>query len=142
LNSVHLLRATGDPQQRRNAVDVMGRQLGHLVRLVDDLLDVSRITTGKLELRTESVKIVEALEHAVERVEPEIQHKSQQLRVEVSGDDLVVNGDAMRLSQIFSNLLQNASKFTERGGTISVRAERSGGDAVVSVRDTGDGIAP
>jgi CheY-like chemotaxis protein len=120
----------------------MDRQLGHLVRLVDDLLDVSRITTGKLELRTESVKLVEALEHAVERVQPEIQHKSQALSVEVAGDDLIVNGDSMRLTQIFSNLLQNASKFTERGGNITVRAERSGGAAVVSVRDTGDGIAP
>ena len=142
VNSLHVMRASAEPAQRRHAVAVMDRQLGHLVRLVDDLLDVSRITTGKLELRTESVKLVEALEHAVERVQPEIQHKNQQLSVEVSGDDLIVSGDAMRLTQIFSNLLQNASKFSERGGNISVRAERSGDDAVVSVRDNGDGIAP
>jgi signal transduction histidine kinase/ActR/RegA family two-component response regulator len=142
LNSLHVLRASAEPVQRRHAVSVMDRQLGHLVRLVDDLLDVSRITTGKLELRTETVKLVEALEHAVERVQPEIQHKTQELVVDVGDDDLIVSGDAMRLTQIFSNLLQNASKFSERGGNISVRAERSGGEAVVSVRDNGDGIAP
>jgi CheY-like chemotaxis protein len=123
-------------------LDVLDRQLGHLVRLVDDLLDVSRITTGKLELRSEPVKIIEALEHAVERVEPEIQHKCQELSVEVAGDGLVVEGDAMRLTQIFSNLLHNASKFTERGGKIALRAWRSGSEVEVSVRDTGEGIAP
>jgi signal transduction histidine kinase/ActR/RegA family two-component response regulator len=142
LNSLHVLRASAEPAQRRHAVSVMDRQLGHLVRLVDDLLDVSRITTGKLELRTEAVKLVEALEHAVERVQPEIQHKSQELAVDVIGDDLIVSGDAMRLTQIFSNLLQNASKFTERGGRIEVEARSVGGEAEVSVRDNGDGIAP
>ncbi len=84
----------------------------------------------------------EALEHAVERVQPEISHKGQELSVEVTGDDLVVSGDATRLAQIFSNLLQNASKFTERGGHIALRAQRSGSDVEVSVRDSGDGIAP
>ncbi|TMA30738.1 MAG: response regulator [Deltaproteobacteria bacterium] len=142
LNSIHLLRACAEPTQRARAVEVIDRQLGHLIRLVDDLLDVSRITTGKLELRTESVKIVEALEYAVERVQPEIEHRGQQLSVAVEGDALVVDGDATRLTQIFSNLLQNASKFTERGGKIAVRAERSEGDVLVSVRDTGVGIAP
>jgi len=142
LNGVHVLRSSAAPEQGGHALDVLDRQLGHLVRLVDDLLDVSRITTGKLELRTEPVKIVEALEHAVERVEPEIQHKGQELSVEVAGDALVVDGDAMRLTQIFSNLLHNASKFTERGGKIALRAWRSGSDVEVSVRDTGEGIAP
>jgi CheY-like chemotaxis protein/two-component sensor histidine kinase len=142
LNSLHVLRASAEPAQLRHSVAVMERQLGHLVRLVDDLLDVSRITTGKLELRSDSVKLVEALEHAVERVQPEIERKSQELSVDVGGDDLIVAGDAMRLTQIFANLLQNASKFTDRGGSISVRAERSGDDALVSVRDNGAGIAP
>ena len=88
------------------------------------------------------MKIVEALEHAVERVAPEIEHKGQELSVEVAGDELVVDGDAMRLTQIFSNLLHNASKFTERGGKIALRAWRSGSEVEVSVRDTGEGIAP
>jgi signal transduction histidine kinase len=143
LNSLHLLRAPAAPAVDRNhALGVMDRQLGHLVRLVDDLLDVSRITTGKLELRSEPVKIVEALEHAVERVAPEIDQKGQELTVEVAGDQLVVHGDAMRLTQIFSNLLHNASKFTDRGGKIALRAGRSGSEVEVSVRDTGEGIAP
>jgi signal transduction histidine kinase len=143
LNSLHLLRSPGDHVDRTQALEVMDRQLGHLVRLVDDLLDVSRITTGKLDLRTEPVKIHEALEHAVERVESEIQQKGQLLEVEVSGDDgLVVEGDEMRLTQIFSNLLHNASKFTGRGGKIAVRALRTGSEIEVSVRDTGEGIAP
>jgi CheY-like chemotaxis protein len=88
------------------------------------------------------VKIVEALEHAVERVEPEFQQKCQELSVEVAGDGLAVEGDAMRLTQIFSNLLHNASKFTERGGKIALRAWRSGSEVEVSVSDTGEGIAP
>ncbi|HKA13886.1 MAG TPA: response regulator [Myxococcota bacterium] len=142
LNSIHLLRSSGDPSQCGHAVEVIDRQLGHLIRLVDDLLDVSRITTGKLELRSESVKIVEALEYAVERVKPEIDHRGQGLSVEVDGGALVVDGDVTRLTQIFSNLLQNASKFTGRGGQIAVRARRSEGGVLVSVRDTGDGIAP
>src|SRR5262249_42138419 len=141
-NSIHLLRSSGDPSQCGHAVEVIDHQLGHLIRLVDDLLDVSRITTGKLELRSESVKIVEALEYAVERVKPEIDHRGQGLSVEVDGGALVVDGDVTRLTQIFSNLLQNASKFTGRGGQIAVRARRSEGGVLVSVRDTGDGIAP
>jgi signal transduction histidine kinase/ActR/RegA family two-component response regulator len=142
LSSTYLLRSSPSPIDGRRALDVLDRQLGHMVRLVDDLLDVSRITTGKLELRSEPVKLVEALEHAVERVEPEIQNKDQELAVEVTGDGLVVDGDAMRLTQIFSNLLHNASKFTEHGGKIALRARRSGSDVEVAVSDTGVGIAP
>jgi signal transduction histidine kinase len=142
LNSIYMLRSSTPPAARDHALDVLDRQLGHLVRLVDDLLDVSRITTGKLELRTEAVKIVEALEHAVERVAPDIDHKDQELRVEVAGDELVVEGDAMRLTQIFSNLLHNSSKFTARGGKITLRAARSGSEIEISVCDTGEGIAP
>jgi CheY-like chemotaxis protein/two-component sensor histidine kinase len=130
------------PEERARAVEVMDRQLDHLVRLVDDLLDVSRITTGKLELRTESVKIANALRHAVERVTPEIIAKEQELVVDVPPEPLFVNGDAMRLTQIFANLLQNASKFSEPRGRIEVRASRSGSDALVSIRDAGDGIRP
>jgi signal transduction histidine kinase/ActR/RegA family two-component response regulator len=142
LNSLHLLRASDEPARTSKSVDVIDRQLGHLVRLVDDLLDVSRITTGKLALRTDSVKVMEALEQAVERVEPEIQDKRQELAVDVASDGLVVAGDALRLTQIFSNLLQNASKFTERGGKISVSARQSGSDVEVRVRDSGEGMAP
>jgi signal transduction histidine kinase len=140
-NSVHLLRLSTEVVQRRHAVDVLDRQLGHLVRLVDDLLDVSRITTGKLELRNESVKLVEALAHAVERVQPEIQQKGQELSVDIHTDEFVVDGDATRLTQIFANLLQNASKFTRRSGRITLAARRAGSDVEVSVRDDGDGIA-
>jgi signal transduction histidine kinase len=141
-NTLHLLSSLVEPEQRNRAVEVMDRQLDHLVRLVDDLLDVSRITTGKLELRMESVKVANALRHAVERVSPEIVAKEQELVVDVPPETLFVDGDAMRLTQIFANLLQNASKFTEPRGRIEVRATREGGDVEVSIRDTGEGIRP
>jgi signal transduction histidine kinase len=141
-NSLHLMRALVEPEERAHAVEVMDRQLDHLVRLVDDLLDVSRITTGKLELRTESVKVANALRHAVERVTPEIIAKEQELVVDIPPETLFVEGDAMRLTQIFANLLQNASKFTPELGRIELRAARANGDIEVSIRDTGDGIRP
>jgi signal transduction histidine kinase len=139
-NSLHLMHALSDPEERAHAVEVMGRQLDHLVRLVDDLLDVSRITTGKLELRVESVKIASALRHAVERVTPEVAAKRQELVVDIAPEPLCVDGDAMRLTQIFANLLQNASKFTPERGRIEVSASRADRDVVVSFRDTGEGI--
>ncbi len=140
-NSLHLVRASPDPRVRESSLDVMERQLGHLVRLVDDLLDVSRITTGKLELRFDRVQLAEILRHAVETAQPEISRKEHKLAWDVPEDGLVVDGDATRLTQVFANLLHNASKFTDRGGTLTLSAKRNGNDVDVSVRDTGEGIA-
>ncbi|MGH7713835.1 MAG: hybrid sensor histidine kinase/response regulator, partial [Gemmatimonadaceae bacterium] len=139
-NSLHLVRESPDPTVQINALNVMERQLGHLVRLVDDLLDVSRITTGKLELRTDRVELADILRHAVETAQPEINRKAHTLTVDVPANGLPIDGDATRLTQIFANLLHNASKFTDRGGHLTLKATRTGSDVEVTVCDTGEGI--
>ncbi len=119
----------------------MERQVGHLARLVDDLLDVSRINRGKVELRREQVELATVVARAVETSQPVIDAEGQQLTVSSPPEPLRVNGDLMRLAQVVSNLLNNAAKFTERGGRIWLSATREGGEAVLRVRDTGVGIA-
>jgi CheY-like chemotaxis protein/nitrogen-specific signal transduction histidine kinase len=140
-NSLHLVRGSPDPVVREHALSVMDRQLGHLVRLVDDLLDVSRITTGKLELRPQRVDLADILQHAVENAQPEIKRKEHHLVVDVPATGLQVEGDGTRLTQVFANLLHNASKFTDRGGQLTLRATRTENDVEIVVRDTGEGIA-
>ncbi|MGQ0639743.1 MAG: response regulator [Gemmatimonadaceae bacterium] len=139
-NSLHLVRGSLDETVRDHALSVMERQLGHLVRLVDDLLDVSRITTGKLELRTERGDLGDILRHAVETAQPEINRKEHKLVVDLPTTGLPIDGDPTRLTQIFANLLHNASKFTDRGGQLTLRVARNGSDVEVVVRDTGEGI--
>ncbi|TCF96454.1 hypothetical protein BZM26_37560 [Paraburkholderia strydomiana] len=121
---------------------MMDRQIGHMVRLVDDLLDVSRLTRGKIELRTEPVRIAEAIEQAVEMVRSAAQTAGLTLEVPAIAPDLVVDGDLTRLVQVFANLLTNATKFTARGGTITIVAGRAEASIEVRVTDTGVGIAP
>jgi len=112
------------------------------VRLVDDLLDVSRITTGKLALRRERVELRAVAESALEAVEPLARARRHQLGVELPPAGLYVNADPTRLAQVFLNLLNNAIKFTEPGGRIEFRLELAGGEMVARVRDNGLGIAP
>ncbi len=139
-NSLHLVRESEDESVRANALDVMDRQLGHLVRLVDDLLDVSRITTGKLELRAERTDLAQVVRHAVEAAQPEIARKKHTITVDVPEEGLYTDGDATRLTQVFANLLHNASKFTDHGGQVAIAARRVGSDLEVTVRDNGEGI--
>jgi signal transduction histidine kinase len=139
-NALHLVRATADDGVRNNALAVMERQLGHLVRLVDDLLDVSRITTGKLELRTVKVDLRDILRQAVETAQPEISRKEHTLTVDLPPTALILNGDATRLTQVFANLLHNASKFTDKAGSIQLSAQRIGSDVAVTIKDSGEGI--
>ncbi len=135
-------QAASDAQSSR-AVAIIRRQIQHLVRLVDDLLDVSRITRGKVELRRERLDLGEAVRHVVETMRLPAEEKKQTLRAEVTSEPLPLYGDATRLEQVLSNLLRNAVKFTGHGGTIEVSARRDGGhEAVVTVRDDGIGIAP
>ena len=137
-NAVYLLRRSNvDPAIR----EMLERQVVHMVRLVDDLLDASRITHGKIELRKERVDIANVIDAAVEATRPLIEGAGLAIDVVHTDSPTYVNGDATRLAQVFSNLLNNAVKYTERPGKIAIRVERRDGRARVEVADTGIGIA-
>ena len=142
-NAAHVLKQIGpdDPPARRS-VEVIQRQLQHLVRLVDDLLDVSRITRGKVELRRERMDLREAVRHASETLRPVVEAKNHELRVSLPPEPLLLDADVTRLEQVISNLLRNAAKYTAPGGRIDVGVHAEDGEAVVLVRDNGTGIAP
>lgn len=142
-NAVHLLRLIGphDPKLVQ-ARDLVGRQVTHLARLVDDLMDISRITRGTITLRKKRVDLSTRIEEALETVRPLITSKRQTLTVAYAPQSLTVEADPGRLVQVLGNLLHNAVKFTDAGGWISVLTERRGRDAVIRIRDTGRGIAP
>ncbi len=131
-----------DPHGSERARTIIERQVHNLIRLVDDLLDVSRIARGKVELKTETVEIAEVLAEAIETASPLVEQRAHTLRVEVAASGLSVNADTTRLSQVISNLLTNAAKYTPPGGEIAVAAARLGDEVVLRVRDTGIGIAP
>jgi CheY-like chemotaxis protein len=118
----------------------MDRQLGHLVHLVDDLLDVARISSGKLKLRKQRMALRKALASSIECIQPLIDGYKHELIADMGPDELFVEGDFDRLSQVFSNLLSNAAKYTEPGGRIGISLTREGNEAVVKVTDTGVGI--
>jgi PAS domain S-box-containing protein len=141
-NGLTVLRMTRSPDDVTRVVGMMDRQLGHLVNLVDDLLDVSRVRTGKITLRAERVTIRDAVDAAVEACRPTVDDKRHRLDVALGADELVVTGDMTRLVQIVANLLTNAAKYSEPGGRIVVSAAREGDDAVVRVSDSGMGISP
>ncbi|WP_348757317.1 PAS domain-containing hybrid sensor histidine kinase/response regulator [Candidatus Methylocalor cossyra] len=142
-NAVQVLRhASLDGAQFQWCRDVIERQVGQLARLVDDLLDVSRITRGKIELHMEPVEVATLLQRAVETSRPLIEARRHHLSVQMPGEPLVVEGDLVRLVQVLSNLLNNAAKYTEEGGRISLVAERADHSVMIRVRDTGRGIEP
>jgi signal transduction histidine kinase len=142
-NASYVLEQTGPAEVSvQRPVAVIQRQIQHLVRLVDDLLDVSRITRGKVELRRGDADLVEVVRHAVETVRPAIEAKEHTLRVTLPEEPVPLHADATRLEQVVGNLLRNAAKYTEPGGRIEVEAAREDGQAVVRVRDNGVGIAP
>jgi PAS domain S-box-containing protein len=122
--------------------DVIERQVQHLTRLVDDLLDISRITQDKLELRKSRIELTDVIAAAVESSRPLIEQCGHELTVSLPPERIDVDGDAVRLSQVFQNLLNNAAKYTERGGRIWLTAARQGDGVVVRVKDTGVGIPP
>jgi PAS domain S-box-containing protein len=142
-NSLGILKLPGaDVTISRQAREMMERQVEHMVRLVDDLLDVSRIMRGKIELRREAVELASIVARAVETSQPRLDAEGHRLTVLVAPERLLLYGDLVRLAQVVSNLLDNAAKYTERGGQIWLTAVREGNEAVVRVRDTGIGIAP
>ena len=140
-NSLEILRLVGIEQPEViSARDVINRQLTHLVRLVDDLLDVSRITRGKIQLRPTVVDIGDVVMAAVETSRPLIEAHGHELVISLPALPLMVLGDSARLSQVFSNLLNNAAKYTPDGGRLAILAQREADNVVVRVRDTGSGI--
>ena len=122
--------------------EMMERQVQHLVRLVDDLLDVSRVMRGKIELRRERVELATVVARAVETVQPLVDAQGHELSVRMPPESLLLDADPVRLAQVVGNLLTNAAKYTEPNGRIWLTAEREGDMAVLRVRDNGIGIAP
>jgi signal transduction histidine kinase len=140
LNAVNVRRlsdaaASADPLQ-----GLMERQLALLVRMIDDLLDVARVTQGKLELRRAATTLREVLDSAIETAHPLLRQGRHELRVELPAEPLVLEGDAARLSQVFANLLNNAAKYSDAGSPIAVAALADGDAVEVSVRDQGIGL--
>jgi PAS domain S-box-containing protein len=141
MTALHVLRLRGvDGGERERAV--IERQVHHLVRLIDDLLDVSRITGGKIELKKERIEASEIIARAVETASPLLEEKQHQLLVNVPRSGLAVNGDATRLAQVISNLTINAAKYTDARGRVAINGSRRGTDVVIEVTDNGRGIAP
>ncbi|MFN3792714.1 ATP-binding protein [Massilia sp.] len=135
-------RAPADPEAVARIHEIMERQLGQLVHLVDDLLDVARITRGQVALKRERIGLDAVLSAAVETSMPLIEAARHHLDLRLPQEALVVDADATRLTQVVSNLLNNAARYTPRGGSIVLAAERDGPDAVIAVSDNGIGIDP
>jgi signal transduction histidine kinase len=141
-NALELLKhADGDLTLMEQARSMMERQLAQMVRLIDDLLDISRITRGKLNLRKERVELAAVVQSAVEASRPLIEAQAHQCTITLPPAPIYLEADPIRLAQVFANLLTNAAKYTEKRGHIWLTAERLGGEVVMSIRDTGIGIA-
>jgi signal transduction histidine kinase len=142
-NALHILAGAGEDGDVAEQVrPMMERQVGHLVRLVDDLLDVSRINRGTFELRKERVDIATIVGNAVETSDPALRGAGHALSVTLPDAPLWIDGDLVRLSQVLGNLLNNAAKYTPPGGRIALEVVREGDAVVIRVRDNGAGISP
>jgi PAS domain S-box-containing protein len=141
-NGLHVLQrlAVFENEKAKQICDMMDRQLEHLIRLVDDLLEVSRITRGKIELKKQRVDIATVIKQAIEISTSLIAKGKHELTVALPSETLTLDADPVRLTQVLANLLNNAAKYTEAGGSIAIRARREGDEAVVSVTDNGVGI--
>ncbi len=142
-NSLQILRMPRiDADVAEETREVLERQVQHLVRLVDDLLDVSRVMRGKIELRREHVELATVIARAVETAKPLIEVQRHDLEITIPRESLLLDADPVRLAQVVANLLTNSAKYTEAEGRIWLTARRAGDQAILSVRDTGIGIAP
>ncbi|QEL16666.1 PAS domain S-box protein [Limnoglobus roseus] len=140
-NGLQVLRLGGaNPEPLARARDMMDRQLTHMVRLIDDLLDVSRINRGKMELRRGRVELADVVGSAVETARPALDVGKHELMVTLPATPVALDADLTRLAQVFSNLLTNSAKYTPKGGRVWLSAERTDGHVRVTVRDTGIGI--
>jgi CheY-like chemotaxis protein/anti-sigma regulatory factor (Ser/Thr protein kinase) len=144
VNALHVIGVeAGDRDDvKARAHQTMERQVRHLIRLVDDLLDVSRITQGKIELRRERTELRAVIEQALQIAQPTLSAREHQLVLEVADEPLPVEVDVTRMTQVVANLLNNAAKYTNRGGTITLSAAPSDDEVVVRIKDTGIGIRP
>jgi PAS domain S-box-containing protein len=140
-SALNVHRLAPDAGGRQTLLGIIERQVQLMVRLIDDLLDVSRINGGKLTLRRQRVPAAQVLASALETARPLIEHAGHRLELDVEDADLWLNADPQRLAQVFANLLNNASKYTEPGGRIDVTLRREDGEAMVSVRDSGIGMS-
>jgi PAS domain S-box-containing protein len=140
LTALELMRIRGDESSARER-SIIERQLKHVVRLVDDLLDVSRITRKMIELKREYIELFPIVARSIEMASPVLEQRLHVLDVEVPREGLLVEADPVRLAQVVANLLTNAAKYTAPGGRVRVQAEREHGEVVIRVRDNGDGIA-
>lgn len=129
------------PDQHQRERSVIQRQVQHMIRLVDDLLDIARITRGAVELHRETVDLADIVAKAIEQASPLLEEKKHELRV-TSPRGITVHGDPVRLAQVVTNLVTNAAKYTKAGGLVEITLRRDGDDAELRVRDTGVGIAP
>jgi len=142
-NAIHIMKLPNpDEAQLAWCRDVIGRQVEHMVRLVDDLLDVSRISRGKIELKKEALDVSAIVRRAVETSQPLIDAHRHEFSVHLPPEPLYVKGDPVRLSQAVSNLLNNAAKYTDEGGCIELTVEPAGNEILFRVRDNGRGIDP
>lgn len=140
--AVRILQLKSQPTpESQSALEVIDRQTRQMARLVDDLLDIARITSNKLELRREPIELSEVLNAAVETSRPLIDQRAQRLIVKAPAESIRIDGDLVRLAQVISNLLNNAVKYTPRAGRIWLTADREENEAVIKVRDTGMGIS-
>src|SRR5262249_52404472 len=142
-NALHIMKQPGT----HGAVigqcrEMAERQVQHMARLLDDLLDVSRVSRGKIELRKESVDMAAVLHRTVEGVRPLMEERGHHFTLALPAEPLRVEGDPTRLEQVLTNLLNNAAKYADPGGQIWLLASRAGAEIVLRVRDTGIGIAP
>ncbi|MGH7561365.1 MAG: hybrid sensor histidine kinase/response regulator [Gemmatimonadales bacterium] len=140
--SLEILRMDGGGPAARRVHDMMERQINHMDRLVDDLLDVSRITRGKIELRRGRVDLAAIVRAALETSQPIIELSHHELSVKMPAETLYLEADPVRLAQVLANLLNNAAKYTDEGGRIWLQAEAGNGEVMISVRDDGIGITP
>lgn len=142
VNALSMLRTEHDAETAHRAEQIIERQLAHLVRLVDDLLDVSRITRGKLTVNAEPTALAAIVASAVDTVQPTMQARRHELTVELPEQPVYLRADPVRLSQVLSNLLNNSAKYTEPGGHILLRVESRERQAEITIADDGIGIEP
>ncbi|MCE9562147.1 MAG: PAS domain S-box protein [Planctomycetes bacterium] len=141
-NGLQIMRLAGNNKESvERTHGIMERQLGQMVRLVDDLLDLSRISRGKIELRKERIELASVVSSALETCDPAIKQQGHELTLKLPEEPVYIDGDRTRLAQSLCNLLGNAVKYSDKGGHIWLTVERQGGEAVVSVKDAGVGIA-